>query len=260
MRTSILEISNLVKSYPGGSRVLDGVNFSVRKGSICGFLGLNGAGKSTTIRILAGLTSRDSGDITFDGKSIDDHRDFFKQRAGFVLDSPLYFDWMSGEEYLSFVGMMYGLRGQEGEKRIDELLEFFDLESVAEDPISTYSSGLKKKISLSAAMIHAPELLVLDEPLESIDPLALRSIKDSLLLMARKGGTVLITSHILDSIERLCDDVAIIHRGTVILESSVDNVKKKVKNGISNEKFSSLEELFVDLVAQKGSRQKLSWL
>ena len=256
---TMLEFQDVVKQYENGVRALDGLTMKVLAGSIFGFIGLNGAGKTTTIRILAGLSKKDSGEVELFGKSIEDHDSTYKREIGFVLDEALYFDWMSVREYLRFVAKMYELVPKEIELRIGELLEFFDLADKDDSPIETFSTGMKKKVSLAAAIIHKPKLIVLDEPLEGIDAVAASSIKESLTLMASRGATVLITSHVLDTVERFCSDVAIIHLGKILLQCKTAEIRTKAK-GLGNQTFASLEELFVELVSDKIRKKHLSWL
>ena len=257
---NILEFSNVVKTYESGVRALDGMTMSLPAGSIFGFIGLNGAGKTSAIRILAGLTGKDSGGVQLFGKEIGMHDNSYKREVGFVLDEPLYFDWMPANEYLRFVGAMEGIAPDEALKRSGELLEFFDLGDKGDDPIKTYSTGMKKKISLAAAIIHNPKLIVLDEPLEGIDALASSSIKESLALMASKGTTILITSHVLDTVDKFCTELAIIHRGKIVLQCKTEEIRTKARNEIMDSAYASLEELFVDLVSDKVKKRHLSWL
>ena len=256
----ILEFNNVVKQYDNGVRALDGLTMSIPGGSIFGFIGLNGAGKTTTIRILAGLSRKDEGTITLFGKEMDRHDGSTKREIGFVLDEPLYFEWMSVREYLTFVGAMYDLARADVRLRTEELLEFFDLREKAESPIATFSTGMKKKVSLAAGIIHKPKLIVLDEPLEGIDAVAASSIKESLSLMASKGSTVLITSHVLDTVERFCTDVSIINKGAMVLQCRTSEIRTKAKVAMTDQTFESLEELFVELVSEKQHRKHLSWL
>lgn len=257
---NILEIAGLTKTYDSGHRAVDGLSLTVPKGSIFGFLGLNGAGKTTTIRIIAGLCDKDSGSVRLFDKEIEEHDDSYKRNIGFVLDEPLYFDWMSASEYLRFVGVMYGLTQQEVKLRADDLLDFFDLIPKGNEPIETFSTGMRKKVSLAAAIIHKPELIILDEPLEGIDALAASAIKESLTLMASKGTTVFITSHVLDTIERFCTDLAILHEGKTLLQCKTNEIRNLARSTLANASYQSLEELFVDLLSEKARRKRLSWL
>lgn len=256
---NILEFRGVVKEYEDGVRALDGLTMHVPAGSIFGFIGLNGAGKTTSIRILAGLAEKSSGEVELFGRKLEEHNSSYKRDIGFVLDEPLYFDWMSVENYLRFVGRMYDLPTIDIEPRIRELLEFFDLAGKSDSPVETLSTGMKKKVSLAAAIIHKPRLIVLDEPLEGIDAVAASAVKETLTLMASRGTTILITSHVLDTVERLCSDIAVIHQGKILLECRTSEIRTRVK-GLGNQTFTSLEELFVELVSNKVRKKHLSWL
>jgi ABC-2 type transport system ATP-binding protein len=249
-----------VKQFDNGVRALDRLTMSVPASSIFGFIGLNGAGKTTTIRILAGLLRQDAGEVRIFGKALERQDGSYKRDLGFVLDEPLYFDWMGVRDYLRFVGTMYELSPGEIDLRVEELLEFFDLSDKRDAPIGTFSTGMKKKVSLAAAIIHKPRLVVLDEPLEGIDAVAASLIKETLTLMASKGTTVLITSHVLDTIEKFCTDIAIIHQGAAILQCRTAEIRTKARDTLTNRTFASLEELFVELVSDKVRKKHLSWL
>ena len=257
---NILEFRNVIKKYESGVRALDELTMNVPAGSIFGFIGLNGAGKTTMIRILAGLTRKDGGEVCVFGKELDRHTNSYKRELGFVLDEPLYFEWMSAKDYLQFVGTMYELPQDETDRRVHELVEFFDLSDKHDTPIGTFSTGMKKKVSLAAAIIHGPQLVVLDEPLEGIDAVAASSIKETLTLMASKGTTILITSHVLDTVEKFCTDLAVIHQGKILLQCKTSEIRTHMKSTMSNQAFASLEELFVELVSDRTRRKHLSWL
>ncbi len=230
------------------------------RGSVFGLVGLNGAGKTTTIRIVAGLEQRDSGIVRLFGREVEGLDAADRARIGFVLDEPLYFDWMAVCSYLEFIGTMYGLPPEQVTARTAELLAFFDLTARSEEPISSFSTGMKKKVSLAAAVIHGPELLILDEPLDGIDPVAAVAIKRTLALVAARGGTVLVTSHVLDTVEKLCTEIAIIHRGATLLQSPTADVQRRARSSLAAPHAGPLEELFVGLVAGGDSRRTLSWI
>ena len=258
---NIVEFVEVSKVYDNGVRALDGLTMKVPAGSIFGFIGRNGAGKTSSIRIIAGLLPKDSGTLRLFGKEIDMREKDYKREIGFVLDEAMYFDWMSAKEYLNFAGVMYGLTPGVATRRALELLEFFDLPQHDVSPIQTYSTGMKKKVSLAAAVIHNPRLVILDEPLEGVDALAASSIKESLAIMASKGTTILITSHVLDTVEKFCTEVAIIHEGKVLLQCGTDEIRSRAKGALADATYASLEELFVDLVSDKVKQKKhLSWL
>jgi ABC-2 type transport system ATP-binding protein len=255
-----IELDGLTKVYPTGHRALDGLSLQVPPGTLFGFIGLNGSGKTTTIRAMAGLLGLDAGSIRLFGRDTSAADESWKRDVGFVLDEPLYFPWMTAKRYLRFVGSMYELPGRDVVARTDELIEFFDLHDKANDLIETLSTGMKKKISLAAAIIHGPQCVVLDEPLEGIDALAAASIKETLTLMVAKGATVFITSHVLDTVERLCTEVAIIDRGTILLQGATGDILRNAKGSAADGTAGSLEELLVDLVSDRLRKKHLSFL
>jgi ABC-2 type transport system ATP-binding protein len=256
----ILRIEGLVKVFENGHRAVDGLSLRVRRGSIFGFIGLNGAGKTTTIRIIAGLLSRDEGTIELFGKAFDPTDTSVKAAMGFVLDRALYFEWMEGERYLQFVGEMYGLHPDVAASRASELLGFFDMTDKRNETIGTYSTGTKKKISLAAALIHTPRFIVLDEPLEGIDALAASSIKETLTMAAARGTTILITSHVLDTVERFCTDLAIIHAGKTVLQCRTEEIHARAGGAIAGHGAGSLEDLFLELVSDRTRQKHLTFL
>ena len=259
-RVNAIELSNLTKTYESGRRALDGLTMAVPEGSLFGFIGLNGAGKTSTIRILAGLLRPEAGSVRLFDRDVLPRDQWHKSEMGFVLDRPVYFPWMTGREYLDFVGRIHGLQASEGERRTGELLEFLDLEEQADDTIASYSTGMGKKISLAAAIIHRPRLVILDEPLEGIDALTAAAIKETLSRITVVGSTVLITSHVLETIEKLCTEIALIHHGKVLLQSSTATIHQQAEALIGDRRFSSLEELFLGLVSDRQRTRHLSFL
>jgi ABC-2 type transport system ATP-binding protein len=259
-RSTILEIKGLAKAFESGTTVLDSLDLSVQAGAIYGFLGLNGAGKTTSIRIIAGLLRADTGSVDLFGAPWTGIDPAVKSRLGFVLDEPLYFDWLSAREYLEWNGRMYGLSAHESRTRTAELLVFLDLPETDTQQIKTFSTGMKKKTSLAAAIIHKPSLVILDEPFEGIDPLAARDIRDTLKLMASKGSTVLITSHILDTVERLCSHIGILHNGRMILECRMDEYRDHAEQMLRHSETESLMDLFVGLVGDRTRKSPPSYV
>lgn len=254
-----IEINSLNKSYKK-TTVLRSLNLTVENNIIMGLLGPNGHGKSTTINILAGVVRKDSGIVKINGKEID-YTDFdYKKSVGFVLEKSMLIDKLSAEEYLTFVAMMYNLDKDEIKGKTKELINFLDLENTQGKWIESFSAGMKKKISLAAAIIHKPKILILDEPFENIDPLSRKNIKDLLLDLKNKGTTILLTSHSLYEVENFCDKVAIINNGEVVYHSRTDEIRTNVKNEISKETYHSLEEIFIDLTAgDQLKTKKISW-
>ncbi|HLB01372.1 MAG TPA: ABC transporter ATP-binding protein [Bacteroidota bacterium] len=255
---NVIEFLNVRKRYGDGPVVLDGLSLAVGPGRISGLIGLNGAGKTTIIRIMAGLTRGDSGDTMLFGRRVTPGSDEIQSRIGYVLDQPMYFDWMGAEEYLRFVAGMYELPAPLADERIAEILDVFALAETRDMPIAAFSTGMKKKISLAAAIIHHPRLLVLDEPFDGLDAVVAHSIKGILAQMAAGGTTVFVTSHALETIEKLCDSVAVIHGGKIVMRCEMKDVREKAVEVLGSSR--SLEELFVGLVRDAPPRNRLSWL
>ncbi len=241
-----LAIERLVKSYPGGSRVLDGVTFVLPRGSITALLGLNGSGKTTTIRAILGLTSIEGGTVSVMEEQVDPATPEFKHHIGAVLDEPLYFDWLSAHDSIRLHARLRGLPERVAAERTQELLEFLGLTEVQYEPIRTYSTGMKKKVSLATAVIHRPPILILDEPLEGIDPLAADDILQTLQLMAASGAAILITSHIFETVQRLCTRFEILHGGKIILSCPAAEISVRAAQ---LGKEAGLSGVFFDLVS-----------
>lgn len=255
-----IEFAGVSVTFKNGHRALENLSFHVPAGTIFGFLGINGAGKTTTIRTLAGLRRPDRGSVRLFGKTIVPGDTAHLSSVGFVLDEPMYFDWMTPAEYWRFAGGMYRLESRTVSSRVAELLEFLDLGGKTDDLIVTLSTGMKKKVSLGAAMIHRPHLIVLDEPLEGIDALAANAIKSALTLASRQGTTVFMTSHVLDTVERFCTDVAILHQGAIALQCRTSEITHITLPSSPGRTFSSLEELFLAVASPAGGARSLGFL
>lgn len=248
-----IEISNLYKTY-NGVRAVDGLCLEVPQACFYGFLGPNGAGKTTTIKMLMGLAQPDSGTIRVFGMDMPGQSLAIRQQTGVTPDDTLLFDYLTGAEYLEFVGRLYGLERTVARERGRELLMLFELH---EDRklIGGYSKGMRKRIAMAAALIHRPRLFLMDEPFEGVDAVGARLMKDILLEQVRAGATVFLTSHVLEVVERLCDRVAIIHHGRIVAEGTVAELREHAAGGAS-----TLEEIFVDTVAAERRNETLDWL
>lgn len=249
-----LETRGLKKSF-GELRAVDGIDLAVPKGSFYGFLGPNGAGKSTTIKCLTGLLRPSSGEFRILG--LDPLRDpvAVKRRIGVMPEDLALFERLTGAETLSFVGQVHGLDPTSLRDRSRELLTLMDLTGAAGDMVADYSHGMRKKLALSAALLPAPRLLFLDEPFEGIDAVASRQIKELLLQFVRGGGTVFLTSHILEIVERLCDYIGVIQRGRLVAQGPMQELRAGVGVG------KTLEEIFLDLVgAERAAAPAMDWL
>lgn len=257
---SVITLTGVVKTFEGGARALNGLTLAVPRGSIFGFVGMNGAGKSTTIRLLAGLERQDEGTVEVLGSPALPRPPAVTGRIGYVLDTPFYFDWLSARAYCTWVGMMEGLSDRESAQRTHELLALLDLPADDRQTIGTFSTGMKKKVSMAAALIHAPELLILDEPLEAVDAVSARTIKTILRDLTGRGSTVFITSHVLDALERFCTHVAIIHQGRLLLQEPLGALPHAVRRMTGSDPGATLEEMFFALVAPRTTDTGLTYV
>jgi ABC-2 type transport system ATP-binding protein len=259
-----VETFDLVRRF-GDVAAVDNLNLTVQRGSFFGFLGPNGAGKSTTIKMLTGLLAPTSGKILVLGRDIAVEPLEVKRRIGVVPEDLNLFERLTGAEMLSFTARMYGLQKAEIAERLPELLDLMELRNEPKKLIVEYSHGMKKKLSLACALIHRPEILFLDEPFEGIDAIASRTLKDLLSRLTARGLTVFLTSHVLEIVERLCSDIAIISQGKLLAAGPLADLKKGV--GLTEEGQQkgpvSLEEYFVEVVGgapPAGEEEVLQWL
>jgi ABC-2 type transport system ATP-binding protein len=239
-----------------GKPAVDDISFRVERGRFFGFLGPNGAGKSTTIKMLTGLLRPTSGRAAIEGIWLDEDLLGIKRLIGVLPEELALYERLSGEEYLQFAGRMYGLTRDETRRRTEELLSFLSLSDERGKLIVDYSLGMRKKIALAAALIHNPRVLFLDEPLNGIDPISGRVVSDLLRRLAQKGVTLFFTSHVLDVVERLCDEVAIIDAGRMLAHGTLDEIRRQREVGHDL----SLEDVFLKLVAADVTREDLSWI
>jgi ABC-2 type transport system ATP-binding protein len=249
-RPAAIAVRDLRKIY-GEKAAVDGLNLTVPQGSFFGFLGPNGAGKSTTIRMLTGLAPPTSGSIELLGMRMPEQELEIKRRIGLVPDESLLFDRLTGFEFLEFVGRMYGLPREQARSRAAGLLELFQLDEHGRKLIAEYSKGMRKRVAMAAALIHKPELFLMDEPFEGVDAVGARLMKDILLDLVRHGATIFLTSHVLEVVERLCDRVAIIHEGKIIVEGAMAELRSGSE---------TLEDLFVRVVGVERAFERLEWL
>jgi ABC-2 type transport system ATP-binding protein len=235
---------------------VDGLTFGVPRGRFFGFLGPNGAGKSTTIKMLTGLLKPTAGEVWIEGRRLSTDLLGVKRVIGVLPEELPLYERLTGEEYLHFAARMYGLPRAEASRRTDELLEFLTLVEDRGKLVIDYSQGMRKKLALAAALIHSPRVLFLDEPLNGIDPVAGRVVTDLLRRLASRGVTLFFTSHVLDVVERLCDEVAIIDRGRIVAHGTLDEIRAQREVG----RDASLEDVFLKLVGGDVAREDLSWI
>jgi ABC-2 type transport system ATP-binding protein len=235
---------------------LDDVTLTGSFGTIFGLIGRNGAGKTTAIRILAGVTGPDAGTVTVHGENPISHRKSVMARVGFLLDDLALFAYLSVRETLLWMADVHGQTATVAEARTEELLRFFDLVETSERLAEDLSTGMRKRLALAAAMIHGPSVLVLDEPFESLDPLMVWRLKELLRRFASSGGAVLLSSHLLDVVQELCDEIAVLEQGQVRSQGPINDVLRTVADRLPR---NALEELYVSVV-RSGEESRLEWL
>ncbi len=220
----MLELRNVRKLYSGIPAV-DGVSFIVSPGEVTGYLGPNGSGKSTTLKMIAGLIEPSAGGIHFDGEPIQLHAVRYRQRFGYVPEQQYLYTHLTGGEYLTMVGELRGLADDLLERKIETLLTLFSLREDRHVPISSYSKGMRQKILISAALLHNPDLIILDEPFSGLDVNTALVLRDVIQGLAARGKMVLLSSHELDTVERVCSKVIILSKGHVVANDSVQRLR-----------------------------------
>ncbi|MET4003422.1 MULTISPECIES: ABC transporter ATP-binding protein [Arthrobacter] len=248
-RPPALSIRGLAKRF-GEKVAVDNINLDVPAGSFYGLVGPNGAGKTTTLSMATGLLRPDFGQVSVHGLDVWAQPLEAKKLMGLLPDGVRLFDRLSGEQLVTYAGLLRGMDKDTVALRVKDLLAALDLTRDAGTLVVDYSAGMTKKIALAAALIHAPRLLVLDEPFESVDPVSAANIRDILHDYVNSGGTVIVSSHVMDLVQRMCDHVAVIAGGKVLAAGTVDEVRGEM----------SLEEKFVELVGGRNQTAGLSWL
>jgi len=245
-----IAVRDLRKVYASKAAV-DGLNLTVPRGSFFGFLGPNGAGKTTTIRMLMGLAPPTSGTIEILGLPMPGREDEVKEKIGLVPDESMLFDHLTGPEFIEFVGRMYRLPREVARERARELIALFELDGSQRKMIGDYSKGMRKRVAMAAALIHRPQLFLMDEPFEGVDAVGARLMKDILIAQVRQGATIFLTSHVLEVVERLCDHIAIINEGKIVTEGAIDEFRSGTE---------SLEDTFVRVVGAERMTESPDWL
>jgi len=248
-RKVVLELRGVSKRF-GSTVAVDGVEMEVREGSLFGVVGPNGAGKTTTLSMITGLLRPDAGTITVGDTDVWRDPEAAKRAIGVLPDRLRLFDRLTGAQLLYYAGVLRGLTPATVRERAGELATAFGLEDALDRLVVDYSAGMAKKVALAAAMIHAPRVLVLDEPFESLDPVSAANVTEILQKYVASGGAVLVSSHSMDLIQRICDHVAIIVAGKVIVAGSVEKVRGD----------RTLEERFVELAGGRQSAEGMEWL
>ena len=238
---SAVKLKGVAKRYSDIVAV-DYIDLDVKRGEIFGLLGPNGSGKSTTLKMILGLIKPDSGSVNVLDINAEEDPVAVKRQVGYVPESPRLYEFLTGIEYLDFVGDVYGMSAAEKKERIDEYLEALELEGREGDMISGYSQGMKQKIILISAFMHKPKLLLLDEPLSSLDPRSARIIKDLLHKLASQGVTTIISTHVLEIAQAMCNRIAIMYEGSLLALGNMEELRQKARLPGSD-----LEDIFLKL-------------
>ena len=239
----MLEARHLVKRFFGVTVVND-VSFGIRRGEVVGYLGPNGSGKSTTAKMLTGLLDPSRGSVFFDGHDVARDPLHFRRRLGYVPEEPILYTFQSATEYLELVGRLRELNLAQLTKKIGALLELFGLSHAANQDIGSYSKGMKQRVMLIAALLHDPDVLILDEPDSGLDVTTTLVLRRLVVALARRGKAVLYSSHVLELVEKTCDRVLVIHQGRLVADGTVEALQRMVSAG-------SLEEVFSQLVLRQ---------
>jgi ABC-2 type transport system ATP-binding protein len=239
----MLEICGLTKRF-NGIPVVEDVSFTVKPGEILGYVGPNGAGKSTTVKMIIGLLEPSEGQIRFQGRSVIEDLPGFQARIGYVPEEPHLYPHLSGREYLQLAGRLRGLQRTVLESKIDEFLHLFSLWDDRHCAVSAYSKGMRQKILLSAALLHNPDLLLLDEPLSGLDVTTALVLRELLEGLAARGRMILYSSHVLDVLEKVCSQVLILNKGRVAAYDSIEHLRESMHE-------SSLEGIFGQLTREQ---------
>ena len=236
----MLKISGLTKIY-GNKKAVDNLSLHIKSGEMYAFIGHNGAGKTTTIKSCIGLIGFEEGEILIDGVSIKENPIECKRKIAYIPDNPDLYEFMTGVKYLNFIADIYGIDGKVRDEKIKKYADMFSITGDLAQPISAYSHGMKQKIAIISALIHSPKLLLMDEPFVGLDPKASYLLKEEMKEICKNGGAIFFSTHVLDVAEKICDKIAIIKNGKLVVCGTMDEVKGD----------SSLESVFLELEGEK---------
>ena len=249
----MIRLNDLTKRY-GSFTAVNHINLSVEAGELFGFLGPNGAGKTTTLRMMAGILQPTGGLVTIGGKDISENPLAAKAKLGYIPDRPFVYDKLTGAEFLRFVAALYGQGGDRVEQRLNELLELFELAPWRDELTEAYSHGMRQKLIIASALVHRPEVVVVDEPMVGLDPRSAKLLKALFREFVDRGGTIFMSTHTLEVAEAMCDRIAIIQEGNIVACGTMDELRAQTAEGLS------LEELFLQLTGGAESRELSSVL
>jgi ABC-2 type transport system ATP-binding protein len=254
MTEDMIKLEGVTKRY-GKFTAVQPLELQVRRGELFGFLGPNGAGKTTTIRMVAGVLRPTAGRVLIAGHDVSKEPLEAKQHVGYIPDRPSVYEKLTGSEFLRFVSGLWGREGPQAEKRADELLDLFELTNWKNTLVESYSHGMRQKLLISSALVHAPDLIVVDEPMVGLDPKAARLIKELLKHFTAAGGTVFLSTHTLEVAEALCDRIAILHDGKIRAMGTMDELRSEAAAGTAG-----LEEIFLKLTGSEGVKELVAAL
>ena len=241
----MIRIINLRKQY-GRLAAVDDLNIEVAPGEIFGFLGPNGAGKTTTIRVMMGILRASSGRVILGGHDVEQEPQQAKAIAGFIPDRPFIYEKLSGKEFLTFIAKLHRMESARLTRRIDELLEYFELANWQDELVEGFSHGMKQRLVLCAALVHEPRILIVDEPMVGLDPKGARTIKDLFRSLAKNGTTVFLSTHSISVAEEVCHRIGIIQKGHLIASGTMADIYRLTRGNDSN-----LEDVFLELTRQQ---------
>ena len=249
----MLKVTNLTKNY-GALEVLKGISFELKKGEIHGFLGQNGAGKTTTMNILTGLINYNNGDITYNGEDFKKNKREILKRVGYLPQNPVFYGYMTGNEYLNFIGTLSNMSSPDIKKRSNELLEIVGLKDAGKRKLSGYSGGMKQRFGFSVSLFNKPDLLFLDEPTSALDPEGRMEILQFINSLKNEGVSVFLSTHILNDIERVCDEVSIVKDGKIVVSAGLEELKDNYIQPIYDLEFEN------DCTTFKDKLSKFNWV
>ena len=233
---TVLQLKDFTKSYDGQKPAVDHVSLEVEEGEIFGFIGHNGAGKSTTIKSIVGILSSHNGEIYIDGKTLWDAKKECQKKMAYIPDNPDLYEYMTGISYINFIADIYEVPTDVRTERIEKIADAFEIKEALGDLISSYSHGMKQKVALISAFVHQPRLLVLDEPFVGLDPKASAVLKQEMRALCAQGSAIFFSTHVLEVAEKLCNKVAMIDHGHIVVSGSVEELTREA----------SLEEVFLE--------------
>ena len=236
----MLNIEHLTKTY-GEKKAVDDLSLHIDPGEIYGFIGHNGAGKTTTIKACCGILQSDSGEVYIDGVSVKENPIAAKAKLAYIPDNPDLYEFMTGIQFLNFIGDVFGVSAEDRQARIRKYADLFELTNDLAQPISAYSHGMKQKLAVISALLHEPKLLIMDEPFVGLDPKASHILKELMRELCKNGGAIFFSTHVLEVAEKLCDKVAIIKGGKLIKSGTMEEVKGDA----------SLENVFLELEGEQ---------